>query len=85
MGTNCAPLVEGLFLFCYDSDIMMSLSDDKQADIIEATFASILKRKRKQVGCFAIIVLQMYGYCKCSVALPSGDVAWSAVCDCDIS
>ena len=29
MGTNCAPLVADLFLFCYKRDIMMSLSDDK--------------------------------------------------------
>ena len=36
MGTNCAPLVVNLFLFCYERDIMMSLSDDKQADIIDA-------------------------------------------------
>ena len=25
MGTNCAPLVAVLFLFCYERDIMMSL------------------------------------------------------------
>ena len=36
MGTNCAPLVADLFLFCYERDYMMSLSDDKQADIIDA-------------------------------------------------
>ena len=36
MGTNCAPLVSDLFLFCYKRDFMMSLSDDKQADIIDA-------------------------------------------------
>ena len=36
MGTNCAPLVADLFLFCYEMDFMMSLSDDKQADIIDA-------------------------------------------------
>ena len=36
MGTNCAPLVADLFLFCYKGDFMMSLSDDKQADIIDA-------------------------------------------------
>ena len=29
MGTNCAPLVADLFLFCYERDFMMSLSDDK--------------------------------------------------------
>ena len=36
MGTNCAPLVADLFLFCYERDLMMSLSDDKQADVIDA-------------------------------------------------
>ena len=36
MGTNCAPLVADLFLFCYERDFMMSLSDDKQADVINA-------------------------------------------------
>ena len=36
MGTNCAPLVAYLFLFCYERDFMMSLSDDKQANIIGA-------------------------------------------------
>ena len=35
MGTNCAPLVADLFLFCYERDFMMSLSD-KQADVIDA-------------------------------------------------
>ena len=34
MGTNCAPLVADLFLFCYERDFMMSLSDDKQDDVI---------------------------------------------------
>ena len=36
MCTNCAPLVSDLFLFCYEMDFMMSLSDDKQADVIDA-------------------------------------------------
>ena len=27
MGTNCAPLFADLFLFCYERDFMMSLSD----------------------------------------------------------
>ena len=35
MGTNCAPLVADLFLFCYERD-SMTQSDDNQADIIEA-------------------------------------------------
>ena len=37
------------------------------------------------VGCFAIIVLQIYCYCKCSLTIPHGAVGWSAVCDCVIS
>ena len=36
MGTNCAPLVADLLLFCYERDFVMSLSNDKQADIIYA-------------------------------------------------
>ena len=36
MGTNCAPLVADLYLFCYERDFMMSLSDDQQADVIDA-------------------------------------------------
>ena len=36
MGTNCAPLFADLFLFCYERDFMMSLSDDKQAEVIDA-------------------------------------------------
>ena len=35
MGTNCAPLVADLFLFCYERDFMMTLSGDKQADVID--------------------------------------------------
>ena len=36
IGTNFAHLVANLFLFCYQRDFMMSLSNDKQADIIDA-------------------------------------------------
>ena len=36
MGTNCAPLVAELFLFCYERDFMKSLSRENQADIIDA-------------------------------------------------
>ena len=41
--------------------------------------------EEEKAGCFAIIVLHMYCYYKCSVALPRGVVGWSAVCDCGIS
>ena len=36
LGTNCAPLVADLFLFCYERDFMKSLTRENQADIIEA-------------------------------------------------
>ena len=36
IGTNCAPLVADLFLFCYERDFILSLSDNYQTDIIEA-------------------------------------------------
>ena len=36
MGTNCAPLVADLFLFYYERDFMLSLSDANQSKVIEA-------------------------------------------------
>ena len=36
MGTNCAPLVADLFLYCYERDFMDSLNHGNQADVIEA-------------------------------------------------
>ena len=36
MSTNCAPLVADLFLFRYERDLMLSLSDNNQADVVEA-------------------------------------------------
>ena len=36
MGTNCAPLVADLFLFCYERDFIKDLSSDNQADVIKA-------------------------------------------------
>ena len=36
MGTNCAPVVADLFLFCYERDFMLSLLDDNQSEVIEA-------------------------------------------------
>ena len=41
--------------------------------------------KEEKAGCFAIIVLQMYCYYKCSAALPRSAMSWSAVCDWSIS
>ena len=36
VGTNCAPLVTDLFLFCCERDFMLSLSDDNQSEDMEA-------------------------------------------------
>ena len=36
MGANCAPLVADSFPFCYQRDIMVSLSDNNQTDVVGA-------------------------------------------------
>ena len=36
MGTNCAPLVADLVLFCYEMDFLLSLSEDNQSGVIKA-------------------------------------------------
>ena len=41
MGTKCAPLVADLFLFCYERDFMLSLSEENQSGVNE-DFNSIL-------------------------------------------
>ena len=40
MGTHCAPLVADLFLFCYERECILSPSDDKQADVIDAFYTT---------------------------------------------
>ena len=34
MGTNCAPLIADVSLFCYEGDFMLSLSDINHAGVI---------------------------------------------------
>ena len=41
MGTNCAPLVADLFLFCYERDFMLSVSEDNQSGGVIEAFNSI--------------------------------------------
>ena len=36
MGTNFATFVAYLLLFCYERHFMMSLSEEKQSEVIEA-------------------------------------------------
>ena len=52
MGTNCAPLVADLFLFCYKRDFMLSLSDSNQTDIIEA-----FNSTSRYLTCLILIIL----------------------------
>ena len=40
ISTNCAHLVADLFLFCYERDFMLSLSEDYQSDVIEAFYST---------------------------------------------
>ena len=42
MGTNCAPLVPDLFLFCYERDFMLSLSEDNQSGVISSPEHEVL-------------------------------------------
>ena len=35
MDSKCAPLVADLFLFCYERDFMLSLSDDNQSELLK--------------------------------------------------
>ena len=42
VGTNCAPSVAYMILFCYERDSMISLSDENEANDIE-TFSSNLR------------------------------------------
>ena len=63
--------VLGLSLYCY-------------ALLCVILFCNYIEEEVK-VGCFAFIVLQMYCYYKCSVALPQCAVGVSLVCECGIS
>ena len=63
MGTNCGPLVADLFLFCYVRDFMLSLSDDKQADFIDAfntTSRYLDNILNINIICFDNMVSQIY-------------------------
>ena len=35
MDTNCTPLVAGVFLFCYEGDLIMSHSVNNQVDVMK--------------------------------------------------
>ena len=35
MGTNCAPLIADLFLYCFERDFMTKLQKSKRTDLID--------------------------------------------------
>ena len=72
---NVLPIVYGSSVFVF---VLLCIT------LCPFYFCNHLEEEEK-AGCLAIIVLQMYCYYKCSVALPHGGVGWSAVCDCVIS
>ena len=69
MGTNCAPLLADSFLFCYDRGFMLSLSDNNQADVVEAFNST----SRYLDGCDSVVVdsllifTSIVGFCNCSM------------------
>ena len=57
MGNNCAPLVADLFLFCYERDFILFLSDNSQADtivVMGATMAQIFFKPEKNLEFFRL-------------------------------
>ena len=40
MSINCAPLATVIFLFCYERDFKLFLSDNYQADVVEAFYSA---------------------------------------------
>ena len=51
---------------------------------VHFSFINHLEEEEK-ADCFDIIVLQLFCYYNCSVALPHSDVGWSALCDYGVS
>ena len=62
MGTNCAPILADLLLFCYEWDFMSSLSDHNQADVLKHLTTSRYLDDLLNIdnAYFAQIVSQMY-------------------------
>ena len=57
MGANCVPLVADMFLFCYEVDFMLSLSDKNQAGFERLTIPQDI-----QMTCliFRILILNKW-------------------------
>ena len=77
LDTNCVPLVIDLFLFDYESDFIMSLSGEKEAEIVERS----IQRLYFKITCYVSIIPnlsawpiefthQNFGYIKRSLPIP---------------
>ena len=65
MGMNCSLLAADLFLFCYEGDFMLSLSDNNQSGVIEAfNSASIYLDGLININnpYFELMICQIYSY-----------------------
>ena len=58
MGTYCASLVAYLFLFRYERDFMLFLSDNNQADVVEA-----INSATRYLDLFPIIIILISNKC----------------------
>ena len=68
------------------NDLVFTNVNGQVTTILAAILVNLHRTKPIfELGCFAMIVFQMYCFYKCSVALPHGAMGWSAVCDCGIS
>ena len=65
-------------LFCVLSSFAIILTRERERETDR-------ERDRERAGCLAFIVIPMFCYCKCCVAIPHGAVGWSTVCNCGIS
>ena len=57
MGTNCAPLIADLFLFCYERDFMSSLHKSKRYDLIDM-FNDTPNRKKRLIQYYNAILIK---------------------------
>ena len=84
MGTNCASYVADLFLFCYERDFMLSLSDNNQTDIIEA-FAKVCSNvddfNNRNLFLTAKLLKQGYRYHKIRKAFSKFYLRHSELCN----
>ena len=62
MGTNCAPPVADLVLFCYERNFRLSLSDNNHTNIFEAFNST--SRYIDDLLILIILYFSAYSFCK---------------------